>query len=417
MKESVKLILSILWLSLMGMLLLFSIGRLTGLRQQKLRRLFLLFSCGLLGGMVIFLSDWQNIVPTFLIFLTAVWAGCEGSRIKRLTVGLMVASTVFSFNVLVDNGTEFGGFLVILLKLCFCLGLCAVIWKYGPERDFELSPAMWKLLFLLTLPPVGIVFSLVLLSDPKVYELSVQYLILLLLSLFAFVGLLWTMVVLAKQQKLEAEAVMAAQNVRYYEAMEQQHFEIRRLKHDMANHLQTALALPGEQGKAYLRELLESTENIRTLKYCMDNTMNIILSAKEAAMKQKGIDFHVLADIPEPLPMEKTDICAVFGNALDNAMEAVEGFPEEKRRITMEARWKRGLLAVSIRNPGRIPERDSRIPKKFPVTTKKDRASHGFGIPSIRAVLGRYGGTMELRQEGDEVCLFLYCHLQKENVS
>ena len=105
MKESVKLILSILWLSLMGMLLLFSIGRLTGLRQQELRRLFLLFSCGLLGGMVIFLSDWQNIVPTFLIFLTAVWAGCEGSRIKRLTVGLMVASTVFSFNALVDNGT------------------------------------------------------------------------------------------------------------------------------------------------------------------------------------------------------------------------------------------------------------------------------------------------------------------------
>ena len=123
MKESAKLILSVLWLSLMGMLLLFSVGRLVRLRPQKLRRLFLLFSCGLMGGMVIFISDWHNIVPTFLIFLTAVWTGCEGSRIKRLTVGLMVASTVFSFNALVDNGTVFGGFMVILIKLCFCLGM------------------------------------------------------------------------------------------------------------------------------------------------------------------------------------------------------------------------------------------------------------------------------------------------------
>lgn len=134
---------------------------------------------------------------------------------------------------------------------------------------------------------------------------------------------------------------------------------------------------------------------------------------------RKGIQLFGAVKDPElwHVVPEHPEICAVFGNALDNAMEAVEGFPEEKRRITMEARWKRGLLAVSIRNPGRIPERDSRIPKKFPITTKKDRASHGFGIPSIRAVLGRYGGTMELRQEGDGVCLFLYCHLQKENVS
>ena len=419
MEEGTKLILSVLWLSIMGMLLLFSVGRLVRLRPQKLRRLFLLFSCGLLGGMVIFISDWQNIVPTFLIFLAAVWTGCDGSRIKRLTVGLMVASTVFSFNALVDNGTEFGGFVVILLKLCFCLGFCVVIWKYGPERDFELSPKMWKLLLLLSLPPVGIVFSLILLSDPKVYELSVQYLVLLLLSLFAFVGLLWTMVVLAKQQKLEAEAVMAAQNARYYQSMEQQHFEIRRLKHDMANHLQTALALPEEQKNAYLRGLLESTENTRTLKYCGDNTVNIILSTKEAAMKQKGIDFHVLADIPDPLPMKKTDICAVFGNALDNAMEAVEKLPEEQRRVSLEARMGRGLLAVSIRNPGNLSEcsmKEERR-KELPVTTKTDRSVHGFGLPSIRAALGRYSGTMEIRQEGEEVCLFFYCHIKSENLS
>ena len=137
---------------------------------------------------------------------------------------------------------------------------------------------------------MGIVFSLVLLSDYDTAGISVQYLFLLLLSLSAFAGLLWTMVVLARQQKLEEEALLAEQNRRYYEAMENQHFEIRRLKHDMTNHLQTALALPDDQREGYLRELLEQTGASRTLKYCGDTTVNIILSAKAALMEQNHID-------------------------------------------------------------------------------------------------------------------------------
>lgn len=398
------LILCVLWLSLLGIPLLFSVGMLAKLRPRKLRRLFLFSACSLMGGMVIYLSDWANIVPTFLLFLAAVWISCEGSMMKRLTVGLMLASTVFSFNVLMDNGTVLHGIKLPLVRLFFCMGLCFFIRRYGPEREFELSPSMWRLLFLLTLPPVGIVFSLVLFSDPHSSRLSFQYLVLLLLALFSFGGLLWTMVVLARQQKLEKEALLAAQNVHYYKAMEQQHFEIRRLKHDMANHLQTALALSPEQRAAYLQELLENPGVAHTLKYCGDNTVNVILSIKEAAMKQKGIAFHVLADIPQPLPLEKPDISGIFGNALDNAIEAVLELPPEKRRISLEARCARGLLAVSIRNPGRLPEDCG---AHFPGTTKGDRAAHGLGLPSIREALRKYGGTLELRQEGEEVCLFI----------
>lgn len=73
----------------------------------------------------------------------------------------------------------------------------------------------------------------------------------------------------------------------------------------MTNHLQTALALPDDQREGYLRELLEHTGIFRTLKYCGDTTVNIILSSKAALMEQNHIEFHVSADISEPLPMEK----------------------------------------------------------------------------------------------------------------
>lgn len=296
-----------------------------------------------------------------------------------------------------------------------------MIRKLGPDRDFELAPSMWRLLFILTLPPLGIVFSLVLLSDYDTAGISVQYLFLLLLSLSAFAGLLWTMVVLARQQKLEEEALLAEQNRRYYEAMENQHFEIRRLKHDMTNHLQTALALPDDQREGYLRELLEQTGASRTLKYCGDTTVNIILSAKAALMEQNHIDFHVSADISEPLPMEKTDISAVFGNALDNALEAVKKLPESQRRVSLEARQGKGILAVSVRNQGRLPDSEKEERRKqnpgirqfFPSTTKCDTKNHGLGIPSIQAALKKYDGMLELRQEGEEVCLLICCYIRR----
>ena len=88
-----------LWLPLMGFCLFLSVGRLTGIRKGPIWRLALLAACGVMGGMVIFISDWDNIIPTFLIFLTAILICCSGSLMKRMTIGLMLASTVFSFNV------------------------------------------------------------------------------------------------------------------------------------------------------------------------------------------------------------------------------------------------------------------------------------------------------------------------------
>lgn len=90
---------------------------------------------------------------------------------------------------------------------------------------------------MLTLTPIGIVLSLVLLTDSynHCYRMNANvYIVLLLLALFSFVGLLWTVTVLAKQRKLEQKSMLTEINRNYYETMEQQHFEIRRLKRQIS---------------------------------------------------------------------------------------------------------------------------------------------------------------------------------------
>ena len=272
----------------------------------------------------------------------------------------------------------------------------------------------------------------------------------------AFVGLLWAIRVLTRQRRLEQEALSARMNEAYYEAMEQQHFEIRRLRHDMANHLQALAALPPEEKDAYIRELLDSGTLARTLKLLRrpDDQCGAVCQRKPAAPAEHFPGTE--PGYPEELPFEKADLCTIYANALDNAAEACARQPEEKpeninaesranhtknRTIILESRARKGMLVFQITNP--IPENaqkqkesvsvqpgtfsfssagkeKSRQTGTLPPTTKKDRTRHGYGLRSIQTSVEKYGGHMEIRQEKGKFTLFGYlpmplCHTTAKN--
>ena len=303
-------------------------------------------------------------------------------------------------------------------------------------------------MLLLTLVPVGNVLSVVLLSEERweIGEADLRlHFAVLCLAFVAFVGLLWAIRVLARQRRLEQEALSARVNEAYYESMERQHFELRRLRHDMANHLQALSALPSGEKDTYIRELLDSGALAKTLNYCGDPTINAVLSVKENLLRQQNISLELKLDIPEELPFEKADLCAIYANALDNAAEACARQPEEKtegigtrtgasnarnRTIILESRARKGMLVFRITNPtpenvqgqdagmSAQPETYSALSAgkreknrqtgTLPPTTKKDRARHGYGLRSIRMSVEKYGGHMEIRQEKGQFILFGY---------
>ena len=374
------------------------------------KKMILFIGCCLLSGMIIFIGDWGNLPPTFLIFLFCVWFCGEGSTLQKITIGLMFASTGFAFNALIDNFTFYYFDQNIYVRPLFWLLIYFGLRHYAPEKDYELSPSLWKLLLMLIMTPLGIVLSCVLLTDgfdifPSAKSL---YCVLFLIALLSFIGLLWAITVLAKQTKLEQEHMLAELNRKYYEEMERQHFEIRRLKHDLANHLQAVAALPDDDKDAYIRELLADPAVTHTLNYTADNTVNAVLSSKDNIFKDHDITFHVKAELPGELPFEKSDVCAIFANALDNAIEACLKLPAEQREINLETKAEKGLFVLSISNPAA----DGASPAGLlPKTTKENPLSHGLGLKSIRAVVQRYGGHMEIKTEENRFLLFLYLPL------
>lgn len=437
-------------------LLLLGMKRLITVSDQWWKKTALWGSCWLLTGMIIYLGDWGNILPTVLFFMAVIWFTCEGSAWKKAAIGLMYASTILAFNALRDNFILTGDIrwrhrevcLILegVLSLLLVLFLYLATGKYAPDREYRLADSLWKLLLLLTATPFGIVLSLVLLTTTEERRrrsitggFEYKNFMLLLLALLSFIGLLRAVVVLARQQQLEEQGMLAKINRSYYESMEQQHFAIRRLKHDLVNHLAVAVALPEERREAYIKSLMEDGAVSRLLQYCGDPVVNAVLTVKEEQMKRFSVRLEAQIDILQELPFEKTDICALFSNALDNAAEACRHLPEARRYVRVESRAKKGLFCLEVTNPMKAAEEnvqrnrmgkegihggekricDSDMEERYrekerdclPPTTKADKENHGFGLRSMKEIVERGGGAMEVRAEGERFEVFLYMPL------
>lgn len=392
-----------------GFLTLKSLAFLLPLKKKWYQKLILLLSCALLNGMVIFIGDLVNLPPTILFFLVCVLLCCSGSFLPKLTIGFMFASTSFSFNAIVDNYFPIERVYSSVLRVLFWLFIYLLLRHFAPEKEYSLSRSLWKLLLFLTCIPLIIVTAIVLLTDISLTlrpDTQLINFILLLASLLSFLGLLQTITVLAKQQKLERQNTYMNINRRYYETLEQQQFEVRRLKHDMSNHLQTLSSLADAEKNDYISKLLDTPVFTKAIRYCGDAAINAVLSAKMNKLEQSGIHLELKLDIPNELPLEKMDTCSIFANALDNAIEYCHQLPPAKRRINLDAHVKKGLFVLKIKNP--YLNSPSLQKNMLPATTKSNVKEHGFGLKSIQEVVNRYDGHFEIQTDSNEFLLFLY---------
>lgn len=126
--------------------------------------------------------------------------------------------------------------------------------------------------------------------------------------------------------------------------------------------------------------------------------LDLVLAGKSLMCLNKHIELTCMADGRRLAFMEDADIYALFGNILDNAIEAVEQLDDqEKRLISLAVHAKDHFLHVSQENyySGELV-----MERGLPMTTKQDKRFHGFGMQSIRMLTEKYGGDLRLRASG-----------------
>lgn len=112
--------------------------------------------------------------------------------------------------------------------------------------------------------------------------------------------------------------------------------------------------------------------------------------------------------------IETIDLYAILGNALDNAIEAVEKFEDpEKRQIDVMIHRQKNFLVMNFMNPisEKLVYKD-----EFPISTKADKKYHGFGLKSIRHFVKKYDGVLNISEEDGCFSLKIMIPIMHKNV-
>lgn len=184
----------------------------------------------------------------------------------------------------------------------------------------------------------------------------------------------------------------------YYSEMEKRNEYIQNLKHDIKNRMITLYYfvekgdMQGveEQLKGYSEEL----EKIDGKSYSCNPIVDSVLRVKLGIAKSEGIHIDSSIQITKQIRLEFGDIGILYGNLLDNAIEACRKAGVDQRFIRIENKYIEGKLILVIEN-SKNNERN-----EFLRTTKKDAINHGRGICSVRKVVEKYNGTIVFTDKG-----------------
>lgn len=175
----------------------------------------------------------------------------------------------------------------------------------------------------------------------------------------------------------------------YQESIDVINLKYHDLKHQIAG-------LRAETDSGRRTEWLDAMEQELDIYEALNKTGNkvldTVLMGKILHCKKHNIKITCVADGMLLNFMHVTDICSIFGNALDNAIESVIVEPDpEKRLIHVSVSSQRDFVFIQVEN---YCEQEIRLENHFPVTTKADKKSHGFGLKSIRYAAEKYEGTL-----------------------
>lgn len=380
-------------------------------KEKRLYRVLLFLLLGGTSGMVIWVGD-NNLLLTLPVFAVFYLLCTEGEMLGRLATLTIFFCLIMSVCAMADSYLTFTKRYVVLANLvrvaAFGL-LYAALNRRLPGEPVSLSRRLWKLVLGLASMPFCALAAVVLLTyqkydSPDIDSLSMrQGLVILPFVLITSVLLLRAVLTLANYERLTQEKQLASLREIYYQGIQREQNQVRTMRHDLHNHLTVLQGLIEsgkiEKAEEYVKQLLGTPALRGSRQLCDNGAANAVLAAKAEEITRLGLEGDFQVSLPEALPIVDMDLCALLGNALDNAMEAA--VKAQDKKISLRCRTDKGMLMLKVTNALAGDERENLA------TTKADKKHHGFGLDGMREIAKRYGGTLETVTDGGSFVLLV----------
>lgn len=180
-----------------------------------------------------------------------------------------------------------------------------------------------------------------------------------------------------------------------YEELNEFYTSNAKTYHDLKHHLyavHTMLEMSREdEAKAYIESLTTPIQSMPFQSWTGVDLIDTILTDKIHAAGKKNVKMTVDAQILAPLSrIEKKDICSVFANILDNAVEAAES------EISVAIKSVHEMMLFQVENDFKVApvRKDGRFQ-----TVKADKRLHGWGLINVEMIVKKYSGSIDFKVE------------------
>lgn len=210
--------------------------------------------------------------------------------------------------------------------------------------------------------------------------------------------------VMSQQTKLLEQELMS--QVEKYERFSNSTKELRSYRHDMNNHMLCidSLLQDGniDEARKYIQSLSTIFRSQSKVEYEENYILGALLNEKLRKAKELNTVINKKIDVHRRLNIKNMDWCTLFGNALDNAIEALEKVNEKERKLSIIVKNSNDILSVKITNS--LNEKLIKEGDSFK-TAKPDAYLHGLGLSNIKECVDKYKGEMRITVNKNEFTL------------
>lgn len=343
-----------------------------------------------------FLYDDSPDRPVRRIILCEVFLVCIG--ICNL-IGMICGNLLLRMlHIQIESHLEMTCFQMIFSKIAVIFLYDIIIRRRVKSRNISFSPMQYFIYFAVFIYTIfnTFVFAYNLGRGPADCLLTAN----LCCAAIGELCLLYLAPVINKKNESEYELRMLKKQAEiqyeYYVCQEQNYNKTIQILHDVNKHIKSIEQLylnhETEQAKEYTEQMKRILTPLMPVRYTGNAILDILLTDKTAIMNRKSIDFDIKINHANLAFLNAVDVTTIFGNLLDNAIEACEEIKEEKS-IYIEIKAFHEMITIRIKN--------SSPPVKwkngFPISEKGN--SRGIGLKNVKRTIEMYDGDMKLQNE------------------
>lgn len=216
--------------------------------------------------------------------------------------------------------------------------------------------------------------------------------------------------------KAENKVIKEKMNMQYnyYLGLQESQNKVKRLYHDINNHMicMKNICESKHTTDAYIESINKDIKDYNSMFNTGNMILDIVLNEKKFICENSNIHLFCDMNFSKCDFIEMIDVCSIFSNILDNAIEACNKISDANisKSIKIRGTIVKKYFVIKCENS----KIDKVVVKKNKlITTKKDKEFHGIGIESVKNSLKKYDGELEFKDLENEFIVKIYIPLQE----